>query len=79
MVVTPKREKMAVLLRAGHKSNDIIALAGVSRSLVGTVKKLLKIGLHLTRGPGNLEHALSGPLESFLASKKPLKRHQPSQ
>ena len=44
MVVTPKREKVAILLRAGHKTNDIIALAGVSRSLVDTVKKLLKTG-----------------------------------
>ena len=38
MVVTPKREEVAVRLRAGHKTNDIIALAGVSRSLVDTVK-----------------------------------------
>ena len=41
MVATPKREKVAVLLRAGHKTNDIIALAGVSRNLVDIVKKLL--------------------------------------
>ena len=44
MVVTLKRKKVAVLLRAGHKTNDIIALAGVSRSPVDTVKKLLKTG-----------------------------------
>ena len=49
MVVTPKREKMAVLLRAGYKTNDIIALAGVSRSLVDTVKKLLKTGAALDK------------------------------
>ena len=40
MVVTPKREKMATLLRAGHKTKGIIALAGLSRSSVDTVKKL---------------------------------------
>ena len=78
MVVTLKREKVAVL-RAGHKTNDIITLTGVSRSLVDTVKKLQKLVFHLTRGPGNLEHALSGPLDSFLASKRALKRDQPSQ
>ena len=42
MVVTPKREKMAILLHARHKTNDIIVLAGMSHSLVDTVKKLLK-------------------------------------
>ena len=44
MAVTPKSEKVAVFLRAGHKTNDIIALAGMSRSLVDTVRKLLKTG-----------------------------------
>ena len=69
MIVTPKREKVA-----GHKTDDTVALAGMSRSLVNTIKKLFKkLVLHLTRGPGNLEHALSGPLDSFLASKRALK------
>ena len=49
MVVTSKREKVAVLLRAGHKTNDIIAFAGVSRSLVDTVKKLLETGAPLDK------------------------------
>ena len=40
---------MAVLLCAGHKTNDIIALAGVSRSLVNTVKKLLKTSALLNK------------------------------
>ena len=48
MVATPKIEKVAVL-RAGHKTNDINALAGVSRSLVDTVKKLLKTGALLDK------------------------------
>ena len=48
MVVTPKREKVVVLLRAGQ-ANDIIALAGVSRSLVDTVKKLLQTGAPLDK------------------------------
>ena len=52
MIVTPKREKVAVFLRAGHKTNDIIALAGVSRSLVDTVKKVLKTGAPLNKRSG---------------------------
>ena len=40
MVVTPKREKVAAFLCARHKTNDIIALADVSHSLVDTVKNL---------------------------------------
>ena len=40
---------MAVLLRARHKTNDIIALAGVSHSLGNTVKKLLKTGAPLDK------------------------------
>ena len=61
MVVTLKREKVTVLLHAGHKTNEIIALTGMSCSLVDTVKKLLKTCAPLDKGPGNLEHALSGP------------------
>ena len=49
MVVTPKRERLAILLCAGHKTNDIIALAGMSHSLVNTVKKLLKTGAPLDK------------------------------
>ena len=49
MLVIPKRKKIAVLLRAGHKTNDIIALADVSRSLVDSVKKLLKTGAPLDK------------------------------
>ena len=49
MVVTPKREKVVVLLCAGHKTNDIIALAGMLCSLVNTIKKLLKIGTPLDK------------------------------
>ena len=49
MIVTPKREKVAVFLRAGHSTNDVIALAGVSRSLVDTVKKLLKTNAPLDK------------------------------
>ena len=49
MVVTPKREKVAILLHARHKTNDIIALAGVSCSLVNTVTKLLKTGSPLDK------------------------------
>ena len=49
MVVIPKRKKIAVLLRAGRKTNDIMTLAGVSRSLVDTVKKLLKTGAPLDK------------------------------
>ena len=49
MVVTPKREKVAVLLCAGHKTNDIIALAGVSHNLVDTIKKLLKTSAPLEK------------------------------
>ena len=40
---------MAVLLCAGHKTNDIIALAAVSHSLVDTIKKLLKSGAPLEK------------------------------
>ena len=50
MVVTPKRKKMAVLLRTGHKTNNIIDLAGMSGSLVNTIKKLLKTGAPLDKG-----------------------------
>ena len=78
MVVTPKREKVAILLCTGHKINDIIALAGVFCSLVDTIKKLLKTSVPLDKRSRNLEHALSGPLDSFLASKRALKQHQPS-
>ena len=49
MVLTLKRETVAVLLRAGHKTNDIMTLAGVSRSFVDTVKKLLKTGAPLDK------------------------------
>ena len=49
MVVTPKRKKVAVFLRAVHKTNNIIALAGVSRSLVDIVKKLLKTNAPLEK------------------------------
>ena len=49
MVATPKREKVAVLLCTGHKTNDIIALTGVSRSLIDTIKKLLKTGAPLDK------------------------------
>ena len=44
MVVTPKREKVTILLCAEHKTNDIISLTGMSHSLINTVKKLLKTG-----------------------------------
>ena len=49
MVVTPKREKAAILLHTRHNINDIIALAGVPHSLVNTVKKLLKTGAPLDK------------------------------
>ena len=49
MVVTPKKEKVAVLLCTKHKTNDIIALAGMSCSLVDTLKKLLKTGAPLDK------------------------------
>ena len=49
MVVTPKREKVAVLLRAVHKTNGMIALAGVSFSLVNTVKKPVKTNVLLDK------------------------------
>ena len=49
MVVTHKKETVTVLLLAGHKTSNIIALAGVSRSLVDTVKILLKTGVLLDK------------------------------
>ena len=49
MVVTPKREKVAVLLHARHKTNDILALTGMSRSLIDTIKKCLKTGASLDK------------------------------
>ena len=79
MVVTSKREKVAVLLRAGHKTNDIIALAGVSRSLVDTVKKLLKTGPPLDKRSRKPRTRTFRTLDSYLTSKRALKRHQPSQ
>ena len=48
MIVTSKREKVAILC-VGHKTNDIIALTGMSHSLVDTVKKLLKTGAPLDK------------------------------
>ena len=44
MIVTPKREKVA-----RHKTDDTIALAGMSCSLVNTIKKLLKTGAPLDK------------------------------
>ena len=79
MVVTPKREKVAVRLRAGHKTNDIIALAGVSCSLVDIVKKLLKTGAPLDKRSRKPRTRTVRTLDSFLASKRALKPHQPSQ
>ena len=80
MVVTPKREKVAALLCARHKINDIIALAGMSRSLVDTVKKLLKTGAKLDkRSRKPRTSTISGPPDSFLVSKRASKQHQPSQ
>ena len=49
MVVIPKREKVAVFLCAGHKTNGIIVLTGISRSLIYTIKKLLKTGAPLDK------------------------------
>ena len=38
MVATLKRESVATLIRAKHKTKDFIAVAGVSRILVYTVE-----------------------------------------
>ena len=74
MVVTLKREKVAVLPRAGYKTNDIIALAGVSRSLIDTVKKLVKTGAPLGKRSRKPRTGTVRTPRLLLASKRALKR-----
>ena len=71
MVVKPKREKVAILLRAGHNTNDIIAFAGTACSLVDTFKKILKTGVPLDKRSRKPKPPTVRT--SFLTSKRALK------